>query len=98
MKFKVGDRVAVYHSDKRHTGTVRYFERGLMRIALRKLHNGNDTLLVHPKQCRLLKKKEVRRIWVCEDYLSHDLLKPVNYLPVLREPFRHYSEFIEVKK
>lgn len=66
MKFKVGDRVAVYgHPD---------ITDGSARIVLAIMDCGNLEIdrneFAHPKQCRRLVKKPRRRIWV-----------PIGYIP-----------------
>lgn len=96
MKFKVGDRVAFYTAEGRGTGKI-VMDDGDGTIGI--LSDKRDSARVHPKQCRLLKKKERRRMWISKKILE-ELLKD-NKTPIYDskpEYFHLYSEFIEVKK
>lgn len=98
MKFKVGERVAVYESHLRRTGTVEENPNtgpawsGTVWINFGSGHKEH----AHHKQCRLLKKKERRRIWI----LAAN--SPANMCPgqiqVYDCPGCDRVEFIEVKK
>jgi hypothetical protein len=75
MKFKVGDRVAVYghmaHTGRRFVGVVAEKSRqtseqfrGDDYILVRPGRDKDGGYFCSPKQCRRLVKKERRRVWV----------------------------------
>lgn len=106
--FKVGDRVAVYGATQtgysgvvfeRKTGTIKEIEpaRGAWFNVL--LDGAKQTYTFHPKQCRLVKKKERRRMWISEMHLEHHLkvgdpTYAYSYPDLVTEPV----EFVEVRK
>ncbi len=104
--FQVGDRVAVYgitYRDKngvwlgveRVTGTIKQYGEQWMIFESEKYKD----IAVHPKQCRLLKKKERRRVWMHGlEWLAH--AKGIKSLEVFTSPEHVVNpiEFIEVKK
>lgn len=58
MKFKVGDRIAVYERGIRVVGNIHNTQRGLID-----LWTGEEVIgPFHPKQCRKLKKP--REVWL----------------------------------
>lgn len=76
-KLNYGNRVAIYSaSTPRMTGRIhQWLGEDCLGVTFDKpyLSRQGDmvkTLIVHPKQCRLLKKKERRRVWV--QYKLHD--------------------------
>lgn len=115
MKFKSGDRVAVYGHNtfmyKRGTGHVTRFDEGFLGIIAddeRTLRDGWSMtrgyhLAADPKQCRLLKKRERRRIWISRKLLEEWLNDYLNEykVPVYSDPPGHnhlYAEFVEARK
>lgn len=88
-KFKVGDRVKIYHHRTPLIGVVNHItEDGMIKIDLSEVG-----YIYHPKQCRKLVKKERRRAWIkLTDYGQIDGWASCE---------RHspgWVEFIEVKK
>jgi hypothetical protein len=88
MKFKVGDRVAVYLCCRRAEDTVNEIcDNGILNLKI----NG----VIHHKQCRLLKKKERRRVWLVTSeigntrigYIAGKWQRPVDC--------NNFTEFIE---
>lgn len=98
MKFKVGDRVAVYGSMLDQHQKC-YYLRGNKGVIIDshfapdeysfKADEDGWEYTVHPKQCRLLKKKVRRRLW----------LDPSSVERLMKAPKHSHSiEFIEVKE
>lgn len=106
IMFEVGDRVRVYYTlgEKPITMKAKILfinAHGVLTV-LPEISN-EPARIVHSRQCRKLKKKEKRRIWVLKNehskpQLGHPLLDKVlfNHPPSLFE--KCYDEFIEVKK
>lgn len=105
MKFNVGDRVNVYgrvevsgglyfHNPER--GTVVHVVSGTeLDVAL---DATGAQHAAHPKQCRKLKKKEKRRIWLSpEAFYSCSSVMDV-FCNISRVPNKTFVEFVEVKK
>jgi hypothetical protein len=107
MKFKVGDRVAVY-SDSDQTGSdwrvvgnvVRSDGDGLVRVRIDGRHEWN----FHEKQCRKLVKKQRQSVWIHKRELK--LAKELG-APAWDEPWEgengeikrsDFIEFVEVKR
>lgn len=92
-KFSVGDRVAVYNHRGRVLGRVDSITNGFLDVSAGSGHAFSP----HPKQCRLLKKKERRSIWVNPKWLidpSH-----IGELITITGPSQECTlEFREVKK
>ena len=94
-KFKVGDRVAFYDGIARNTGTVDEIDSTVDAIRV-------DDVWLHAKQCRRLKKKERRRVWLNPEFV------PSAYQPKTRAvgtklvisvtPVPEFIEFVEVKR
>lgn len=65
---QVGDRVAVYNTGTRFTGTVSGFRSSASGtetgVTLDDNNYGWASMWVHEKQCRLLKPKGLRSIWI----------------------------------
>ena len=62
MKFKVGQRVAVYNNTQRRTGEIEsIYSTGNLRIQLNEI---DYVWVVHPKHCRRLRKKKRRVVWI----------------------------------
>lgn len=99
MKFKVGDRVAVYNWKGRQTGKICVVEATGEEfcIGLDKLHEGHDSIQAHPKQCRRLVKKERRRVWVDFDQLIR-LHCGVCFAAYDKNQANTLVEFVEVKR
>lgn len=98
MKFKVGDRVAVY-GPERDVGTISEVNgRGFVRMDPD--DNNFDTNWFHPKQCRRLVKKERRRVWVVfAEHISQRDMLIADPLHIWEPGERQRAvEFIEVKK
>ena len=97
--FKVGDRVALYArnlvQDKMERVVCNVLEidekRGL------KLGTERGGFWFHPKQCRKLKKKERRRIWVLGNAteISNYQMQVRTVAPSSPE---YWAEFVEVRK
>lgn len=89
-KFKIGDRVAVYHYGDRYTAIVKNTpDSGKMVVHV---CGSVREFFVHEKQCRrLTPAKPKRRIWL------HESERHVLNHPPLLEPY-HYTEFVEVRK
>lgn len=100
MKFKVGDRVAVYFNGTRLTGSVVGYNNEEDSLAvLKSTATDYDTVSAHPKQCRLLKKKERRRIWIHRDAYFKAQAISREMIGFSREMLHDTDiEFIEVKK
>ena len=105
-KFKVGDRVAVYgtipnHYLSGHKGTVFDPRENGPGIQV-KLDGGDVVYYVHPKQCRKLRKKERRKVFI------HYCNKTVGRVfpdvdSAVRASIRDFSvteivQFVEVKR
>lgn len=70
--FSYGARVAIYTTHGRKTGTVIKYEpvrhkadKKPTQMLVIKHDDGGAHYRQHPNQCRLLKKKERRRVWAC---------------------------------
>lgn len=92
MKFKVGDRVAVYENCKRFTGMVLNDGHQSIQVEL----DDDRVLPFHPKQCRRLIKKPRRRIAVSYDTGACEF--SVRLLSGDNIPNDKEVEFIEVRK
>lgn len=95
---KVGERVMVYQGRLSFKAEIRgIFESGLLHIKADDEHN-RDSGVVHPNQCRRLKKKERRRIWV--KYNANGFVNRNFVASEARPPLEEFNwvEFIEVKK
>lgn len=100
MDFKIGDRIRIYGVDKNLNpastcATIANFtDKGLIIVAEKDEAKCKvmlwDFTLPHPKQCRKVKKKEPRRIWVLKSSQYNLELKPD------QEEIYKYIEFIEV--
>jgi hypothetical protein len=102
MKFKVGERVVMYNGQIRYElkiskigylGTLFFFPE----------HNpGHNSYVAHPKQCRRLVKKPVRRIWL--NRILVDKINPLyefETIPIYVGPKPSnpdFIEFVEVRK
>jgi DNA repair exonuclease SbcCD ATPase subunit len=67
MKFKFGDRVAVYRTSGRITGKIVRIHEGLLLV---NYHESGYAVWLHPKQCRKLVKKKNKNIDELEDRLT----------------------------
>lgn len=96
MKFKINDRVAVYNHRGRILGRVDSITNGFLDVSAGSGHAFSP----HPKQCRLLKKKERRRIRMSDAYLlTSSFLSGVRTFCLPNEPgHSSWIEFVEVKK
>jgi hypothetical protein len=112
MKFKVGDRVAVYGKCETEQGIAFSAERTKAIVVEIPMHTSlikvqecevrgfiTETLWVHPKQCRRLIKKVRRQIWLFKDDLSPDCTN--KYVRFHYDPHpiikEHWIKFREVK-
>lgn len=95
-KFSVGDRVAVYNHRGRILGRIDSITNGFLDVSAGSGHAFSP----HPKQCRLLKKKERRRIWVSPEYFGSGpyFHRSGDGLPVRTSEDKAWIEFVEVKK
>lgn len=64
MKFKIGDKVAVYIPSRRVGIIEHIYSDGNFKIRLNNSVFTEYVAPVHPKQCRLLKKKFKQKVWV----------------------------------
>lgn len=88
MKFKVGDRVAVYTNHGRAVDEIQ----DITSTGVLLLH----TMSAHYKQCRLLKKKERRVLFLKKDPSGAGYSNWYNLMETLKPGER--VEFIEVLK
>lgn len=101
MKFKVGDRVAVYDRERMVAVVVADKRDNPPGCIWVKFIGTNHEYPVHPKQCRHLKKKrEQRRVWVNPAptpggkwEIPHN-----NFVSPSEPPNCGWAEFIEVIK
>lgn len=97
MKFKVGDRVAVYpKAFERMTGIIdstHITDYTFMVVKLDERY-GSDVYTYHPKQCRRLVKKPRRRVWI----FNPDAFDAGYVSDVSKKPLEGYVEFIEALK
>lgn len=63
MKFKIGDTIAAYNNGTRWVREVLEVRDELIIC--------NADSQYHPKQCRILKKKERRRVWIGDGEVCH---------------------------
>lgn len=94
-KFKEGDRVAFYGGFGRLTGTVSNAELdcvGMFTV----IGEGGTKFNVHPKQCRKLKKKERRRVWIWRGVERSNTYEFRINPPTERSD--EWSEFVEVRR
>ncbi len=98
-KFEVGDRIAIYEELERWKATIiKINELGHLYVLY--LFEGEEVRdYFHPKQCRKIKKKERRRVWVDKiDYSANEISthRPIRF----DNPFDsiNWVEFVEVKK
>lgn len=109
MKFKVGDRVAVYGPRITMNATAFGSCQDVVYGAITadgkfptiKSDLDDCEYYFHPKQCRLLKRKERKRVWVDPDYLIPNqpyFYKPEKGMPVRTTKGNSWIEFIEVKR
>lgn len=66
-KFKVGDRVVVYHNASRIVGWLTEITGADSAVFQ---SDEMSRILVHPKQCRRLIKKKKKEIWVSPDLIK----------------------------
>lgn len=90
MKFKVGDRVAIYTNHGRAVDEIQ----DITSTGVLLLH----TMSAHYKQCRLLKKRDHKRMWVHHmDYKNWQL--KAHQLVIFSDPHdSDYIEFVEVHR
>lgn len=70
-KFKPGDRVAVYLGKGRITGVVTRINEGdILTVEELKPLGFGEAIAAHPKQCRKLKPRERRRVWISKQILD----------------------------
>lgn len=104
-KFNVGDRVAVYDG-KRRVGYVLSTDVDTRKytgpIEVSNVRNGKGdewawTNYVHPKQCRRLKKKARRRVWLHPTKDGYNFPETVHFGLDVRH-CGNCVEFIEVRR
>lgn len=89
-KFKIGDRVVVYRDGERKAGVITDTFKDTLCV-----RESDDCLLsrvVHIKQCRLLKKKRVRKVYVRFSPTDNEVLYACN------DPIEDGIEFVEAKR
>ena len=95
MKYQVGDRVRVYFGLAVYTGFVRAQKPDSLIVVTEGPLKGQETLYVHPKQCRkIVKKNKPKSIWYkfSDNYFSHD------HYTWTDPKDNSYTEFREIKK
>ena len=109
MKFKVGDRVAVYGYVSRYGRSYRgargevvgFDTNNFLLVTFDQDSIEKSSYSAHPKQCRrLVKKKPRRRVWlgpatVAE--LDRDTVSSQNRVYSERPPYEGWVEFVEVR-
>jgi hypothetical protein len=98
--FTVGDRVAVYISGQRMTGTVHEeLEFGNLKVRC-DIGAPFGYPIVHPKQCRKLKKKARRRVWIHPEGFKAIPTDGTYQVAATRVDYscNRWIEFIEVRK
>lgn len=95
MKFKAGDRVRVYGVNGVHTGEVSFVADNNQSLTVLSdgVHCSND---YHPKQCRRLIKRPIRRVWVHPRILIYPSRALVG-CPLSDDPVDGFIEFREVR-
>ena len=90
MKFKVGDRVAVYNiGNSRFCGTITHIDADhALRV---------DNVYYSPKQCRRLILKKRREIWVYGPELSLSSLERATWFRKCPDE-NNWIRFVEAKK
>lgn len=106
--FVIGDRVAVYSQGEligpgyargqKHKATIKEIKDTESLILRFDRAEADSPCFWHPKQCRLLKKKERRRIWVSEFDLVGIIGSRRAYYDPPITPDVKWIEFVEVKK
>ncbi len=103
--YKVGDRVAVYNHDPKNkalgswTGEILWIGRPLPCGVWLTVKLSTKEVIVHSKQCRLLKKKTRRRIWIDPLALEDDKVAIGECIYKSKEQaVSDAIEFIQVKK
>lgn len=99
-EFKVGDRVAVYKSAERYVGKVtkvlnKEFYRDGLQVEYPQ-HGGLMLDIFDVKQCRRLKNKKRRKVWIAQSALEHE--SPVYAFQTKINGNIEFIEFIEVRK
>lgn len=99
-ELKFGDRVAIYDSAVRRVGTVSADPNSLRAPGLYVRPDGLSTsILVLPQQCRRLKKKEKRRVWIDVNYASDAIYHGEATTTITRDKRSLAQiEFVEVRK
>ena len=107
MKFKVGDRVAIfgYHGSRLGSGNADFYARGTRATVVQVCNDseiivksGRSEFEIHPKQCRRLVKKERRRMWLDFDGGRNTIGNGVAYPAYHANYGGYYTEFVEVKR
>lgn len=109
MKFAVGDRVRVYGYIQKMFGSLTNANGAAFVVDtveaddLLFVTRLKDVYYVHPKQCRRIKKKELRRIWVEKKSANFPLSTTCDRLServwILEKPQNVETvEFVEVRK
>jgi hypothetical protein len=91
-EFKVGDRVVCYNCTLRRKGNIididtRYTPNTLV------IQTDDDTISMHPKQCRRLVKKKRREVWVHPQGIGH-----CDYVKASGNPAPGWVRFVEAKQ
>lgn len=97
MKFKVGERVAVYDGFGRDIGIVEEIRDGILSIG----SEDSDRFVAHPKQCRRLVKKPKRRVFLRESAggnLTSGWTIDIDTASDFGHPNGKWIEFIEVRR
>lgn len=105
MKFKVGDRVAVYYPRcpiRNHAEITEVYPDGSLLVKYD--YDLTYRFAAHPKQCRRLVKKERRKIWIAQSELT-PAYTSIKAVWIQRDPKDltcaegdQLIEFVEVKK
>lgn len=74
MKFKVGDRIKVYSVlEKCPKGTIKKIQlNGTLEVHLDR-YSEIQAICAHPKQCRLIKKKQPKYYWINPRWIEQNI-------------------------
>ena len=103
MKFKVGDRVAVYEQGRRYVGEVEGWTQKMVHVRVEEqITETRDSLFYyHEKQLRRLKpkvKREPRRVWVTIRKSDGFIFTAYDHFRTAIDKDNECIEFIEVLK
>ena len=95
-KFKVGDRVRVYHGLMRFDGTVKQTSTSLLAVEYELSSGEKRASEFQTQQCRKLVKRERRRVWLMRGQLEQGY--GVIAAEYSQPEGNAYAEFVEVRR